>query len=278
MQTPGYPKGDGACGAPCDCGTHPCGEYAFDHRNGSMLTDFLVREYVASANGVLNPNVDGVYIDDAWARGMPSEMDPHAVADMGLSPADGHQLHEGWAANMRAVQRAILAAGAYNWQLMGNSAANAGPLVKPATCTADLRWACGPAAPWAGRPLMYGVTRCACGPQFPCHYAPFNVTCTSQITPLPAWQQDLAAFLLLRGPFAWLGYSWIDCADSPDTPGDPVPYWRPPEMDVDYGVPRGVCAETAPGTGVFVREWTKAAVQFDCNTFTGRVVRTGDPQ
>ena len=28
---------------------------------------------------------------------------------------------------------------------------------------------------------------------------------------LPAFQQDLAAFMLIRGPYAWLGYSWMGC-------------------------------------------------------------------
>jgi hypothetical protein len=31
---------------PCDCGVAPCGEYLWDHRNGSMLRDFLVDECV----------------------------------------------------------------------------------------------------------------------------------------------------------------------------------------------------------------------------------------
>ena len=46
-QTPGHPKGDGDCGAePCDCGAVPCGEYLFDHRNGSMLRDWIVNEHI----------------------------------------------------------------------------------------------------------------------------------------------------------------------------------------------------------------------------------------
>ncbi len=34
--------------------------------------------------------------------------------------------------------------------------------------------------------------------------------------------QDLANFLLLRGPYAWFGYAWIGCSQS---------YIRPPQMD-----------------------------------------------
>lgn len=46
-------------------------------------------------------------------------------------------------------------------------------------------------------------------------------------------------------------------------------YLRPPEMDVDYGVPQDeYCKETAAGSGVFTREWTKASVQIDCKSWT----------
>ncbi len=120
--------------------------------------------------------------------------------------------------------------------------------------------------------------------------------------------QDLANFLLLRGPYAWLGYSWVGCS---------VKYARPPEMDMvracetcwalaqvcvgggggkggvvlcasfpagccacsshppprmayqDYGEPvDATCYETAPNSGVFTRKWTKATVTMDCNTWT----------
>ena len=42
----------------------------------------------------------------------------------------------------------------------------------------------------------------------------------------------------------------------------------PPALNVDYGEPVGLCKETAAGSGVFVREWTKATVQMDCKTYT----------
>ena len=38
------------------------------------------------------------------------------------------------------------------------------------------------------------------------------------------------------------------------------------DVDVDYGVPVGLCFETKPGSGVFARHWTKAVAQHDCNT------------
>ena len=42
----------------------------------------------------------------------------------------------------------------------------------------------------------------------------------------------------------------------------------PEQLNWDYGEPAGLCTETAPNSGVFTREWTKASVKMDCNTWT----------
>ena len=78
-------------------------------------------------------------------------------------------------------------------------------------------------------------------------------------------EQDLANFLLVRGPFAWLGHAWLGCSHV---------YQFPDALNVDYGEPVGgaLCAETKPGSGVFTREWTKASVSMDCNTWTPSIV------
>ena len=39
-----------------------------------------------------------------------------------------------------------------------------------------------------------------------------------------------------------------------------------PELMVDYGVPLAPYSETSPG--VFTREWSKATISMDCNTYT----------
>ena len=36
----------------------------------------------------------------------------------------------------------------------------------------------------------------------------------------------------------------------------------------DFGEPTEVCKETAANSGVFTREWTKASISMDCNTWT----------
>jgi len=81
---------------------------------------------------------------------------------------------------------------------------------------------------------------------------------------LPAFDQDLATFLLARGPYAWLGYGWLGCGNAAGGCSSGM-YQRPTELDLDYGEPTEQCRETGVGTGVFQREWTKASVEMDCN-------------
>lgn len=108
-------------------------------------------------------------------------------------------------------------------------------------------------------------------------------------SPLPQFEEDLAYFLLIRGPYAWLGYGWVSCDVRVDIWGAsnllslnhehrcPVQIdydYRQAELQADYGTPLGTCAETAIGSGVFVRKYAKALVQMDCNTYTGTVTQT----
>jgi hypothetical protein len=48
------------------------------------------------------------------------------------------------------------------------------------------------------------------------------------------------------------------------------PYYRPPQLDVDYGTPVGLCREDTPG--VFSREYTHAHVSMDCATYTPTII------
>ena len=60
--------------------------------------------------------MDGFYFDDEWSAAGPSECDPHAVVDMGLSPAEVDALAAAYAANMAAAYTAVVAAGKFSWQ------------------------------------------------------------------------------------------------------------------------------------------------------------------
>ena len=57
-QPPQSPMNECDCTKECDCGPGlPCGEYLWDHRNGSMLREWLVNEFIGGANGLANPLV-----------------------------------------------------------------------------------------------------------------------------------------------------------------------------------------------------------------------------
>lgn len=85
-------------------------------------------------------------------------------------------------------------------------------------------------------------------------------------------ERDVARFLLVRGPHAFLGTSWVGCEPDggEESGGHNQTYVRPPAVDVDYGTPDGLCAEVRPG--FFVRDFTKAAASHDCSTGKSEIV------
>eukprot|EP01052_Picozoa_sp_SAG31_P053553 SAG31_NODE_13791_length_846_cov_2.890228_1_plen_149_part_00 len=76
-----------------------------------------------------------------------------------------------------------------------------------------------------------------------------------------------AEFLLTRGPYAMLGYSWCGCTNGQQMRP------RAKEWDDDFGEPVGgaACAETGEDTGVFSRSYTKATVEWDCGVGHGKI-------
>ena len=80
----------------------------------------------------------------------------------------------------------------------------------------------------------------------------------------PDLLQDLVNFLLIRGPYSWLGWGWNGCSRE---------YYFPPEFNVDYGQPIGnhVCQETTPNSEVFIRKYSKSTVMMDCKKWQGSV-------
>ena len=114
-------------------------------------------------------------------------------------------------------------------------------------------------------PKLRGLCRPNAFPQSGTYLQQFTAARGHAGWPTPFPLQDLAMFLLARGEYSYLGYAWWGC-------GPPENYTRPSFFDDDYGVPvGGVCAETGVGTGVFVRNYTKADVAMDCNTFTPEI-------
>lgn len=265
LPTPGHPAPDGACSPPaCDVGGVPVGEYLWDPRawnvsvGGTTLGQWWLEEYLFGAAGLGADVVSGAFFDDAWnATTGPSEMDRHAVADMGLSPADLADLAAAYESNMAAVFAEVVRRGKFSWQQMWGGQApgayapnGARPLVRNTTagCAADLAALCAPGSPAQSRMLLYAFSP---GGDDRVHSPA-----------LPYLEQDVASFLLVRGPWAVLGHGWLGCN---------VNFSFPALLDADFGTPLGLCAETAPGSGVWAREWSRAHVSMDCNTWTPNI-------
>mmetsp|Transcript_18552 Transcript_18552/g.44482 ORF Transcript_18552/g.44482 Transcript_18552/m.44482 type:complete len:396 (-) Transcript_18552:25-1212(-) len=268
-QTPEHPSGDGSCVDECDCGDGlPCGEYLWDHRNES-LREWLIESFVLGTEGLGDPSIDGVFLDDGWSNtsqpaaswwpkegycdadviGGPSEEYRNCTLDMGLKQQDTTDITAEWRKTTELVQQAIVERGGYNWQMLSTTS-GAPPRGDVDGCMAFFRSECGPDAPKAR------------------HNAAWMLEFTNpKSLPLEAVTQDLASFLLVRGDFAWIGYGWKGCTSGAATAESMYP--RPEELDVDYGTPKGECEESAPG--VFTRQWTKAQVSFNCSSWSAEI-------
>jgi len=218
------------------------------------LGQWFINSYLFDATGGANPKVSGFFFDDQWNENGPTEYESHSVEDMGLSKADLTDLTNAYWSNMEEVYKEVISRGKFSWQLLwtgqGNSIRNIaetcpGPLVNKATCAADLRKLCQSNSPPQTRFMMYAFT------PGKCNMDPSN---------LADFDQDLANFLLVRGPYAALGHGWLGCSRK---------YVFPEALNKDYGQPQELCHETS--NGVFQRKWSKAVVQMNCNTWTSSI-------
>lgn len=181
--------------------------------------------------------VDGTFSDDVQA--VPQEH-PDAAVNMGLSPVQLLRAQNDTYRYFNTALATLAAGGKYIWQgFNGNQqgdpdGAGAAPIA--GTCAPFMRAICNPA--WQAVPATM---------QWP----------SAQQDKLPV----LAAFLVTRGPYAYIGYGWN---------GQSLPAWDPLWDAYDVGQPAagaaGLCAEGP--AGVFSRQWTNGVAQLDCNTWT----------
>jgi hypothetical protein len=173
--------------------------------------------------------------------GGPTEEDTHCLEDMGLAGDIEFttSMTDAWCDTRHLAFEKVREAGGWFWQMFNEETTPA-----QAQCASTLRAAC---AAGAGSPYYNSTT----------HHQ-----LTGDPSKLPNLDQDLATFLLQRGPYAFLGWGWGGCGFTP---------LFPDIFMADLGEPTGFCSETAPGSGVFTRPWTKAAVSMDCNAYKGTV-------
>jgi hypothetical protein len=170
------------------------------------------------------------------------------IDDLGFDQAQVQAQTEGWQRTMQEVQDAVLAAGGWSWAWF--LPAKPAPFQSTKSCTAYFRSKQTQAYAEGAIQMSMSHTE-ARDPAY--HHSTY--TYTSPVN-------DLASFLLVRGPYAYLGAGWAGCDCYP-------PFY--PGFERDYGVPKGNYSETAPGSAVFAREWTKATVVFNCSSKTAAI-------
>ena len=226
---------DGVCTAKsCDCGRVPCGFYLFDHRQGETkvkgqtLREWFVENMFITPTGLESPAVDGFFVDDFWPKPNPNrswppppsrgrngnpwgdsagDLDGTEIQDCNLSFTDASDLYTGWVANMRPMVHSILnhEPPGFIWQMMnggsgiwadvaGFKGSSKWSVTGKADCAATLRDACR-----ADSKQQTGAFR---------YLPPNNKTLarSGQTLGFIDFAEHLAAFMLMRGPYAWFGY------------------------------------------------------------------------
>jgi hypothetical protein len=197
--------------------------------------------FISSVGAVLDDDaVDGTFTDDV--DGLPAEH-PSAQARIGMTDAELAALRFATQTTSQLLINNLVAAGKYNWQAFGShdtsslpptrrgAALGAGP--SPSTCAAWMRANC--AAATQAAPMLMKMDS-----------SPGNAN------------QTVAAFLIVRPPYGYLGWSW----ESGDEKWDDLFY-------LQAGEPQGLCAE-APA-GVFSRVWSEGTAQLDCNKWAAKL-------
>lgn len=252
-QTPGFPHGDGDCPGPCDCGGVPCGFYLFNHAN-ETLCKWLLDDVVFGPNALGHPSkaIQGVYLDDNWQDfynpidapdcaanpiGGPTEVNSHCIQDTGLTQADTTANTLGWRSMMLELQARMQATQTFSWAFF--TEISWGAPATPHMCKAFFT---NNGTDYYDRALMMGM----------------KVVNRTQDTVM----RDLVTFLLIRGPYAYIGDPWQGCNSEGPSP-------LPPEVLLDYGVPLGNI--TLVGDDTFTREWSNATVSFNCTAYEASV-------
>ena len=213
-------------------------QWVIDWRNADAA-DYFVG---AILNSTFLPGVDATFTDDL--PGVGSE-------DKAMIPAT-RLTNTSVAAIRRATQQAEMSlasalaiSGKFCWDCVGGEDGPAGtsysmnqqpPPNTTAGCTAWFRHYCKPEMQGHGMFLGWSPTQ-------------------------PAPTEAMAAFLIARGPYAFVGGRGL--RDSA-----PTDNWHP-LFGLDVGEPLELCQEHAQG--VFTRRWSKGTAALDCNRYQGEL-------
>lgn len=186
--------------------------------------------------GTASPYVDGTFLDDSQA--IPQEHGS-APTNMGLSAIQLAMLQNDTHTFVQHAISTLAASGHYIWQGFNNNPGGdpdaVAPGPSPTSCVSYMSQGCD--ARWQAVPMTM-------------QWQPDDDGVKEQL---------LAAFLIVRGPYAYVGYGWN---------GGPLPAWDT-LWDTDVGTPVGLCQQPAPG--VFTRLWSNGNATLDCNTWTAQL-------
>jgi hypothetical protein len=191
--------------------------------------------------------VDGVFVDDSTGLGSEHNV---IARRCGMGAAAVADWNENAHAAYVGAWEAVVARGGFGWNLLrdpdGRFALTGGVPSQPtnASCAGYLRAKCGNAS-WEGQRWAM------------------------MMSPQPGSErQSVAAFMLLRGPYAWIGRGWLG--------GDVDTSLVTPELhSLDPGLPLGPCSRsaTADASGeVWVREYSKMTVSLNCSSWSASFV------
>ena len=108
----------------------------------------------------------------------------------------------------------------------------------------------------------------ACNVNNPYLNAPYlaGLSYNGTLNEFPTLMQQLAAFLLARGPYAYLGWGEWGMVWPENVPF-PKQVW-----DLDVGIPLDTVCEPSPHASyVFQRRYSKVSVQLDCKAWKATI-------
>ena len=250
--------------------------YIFDYQGSSpLVSGFYFDDWSAPRCGpgavpprvAISPRVVPCVIPSArWpaSGGFPDPY-PHMVDDMGLTPEEQARISKAYVANMAVIcipdvrgsnprtsncsathtsgphtgtDDELIKRGMFSWQQQWNGQSDptakngccTRPLVNQgSTCAPTLRKLCAADSPAQTRVLNYAFTPGGCGTD------PKNLT-----DPI----QDIANFLLVRGPHAFLGHGWLGCSRECEPPPSPTPRPCSASSPCSRASSRGVATQT----------------------------------
>eukprot|EP00040_Diaphanoeca_grandis_P039805 m.5018 g.5018 ORF g.5018 m.5018 type:complete len:391 (-) comp3944_c0_seq1:269-1441(-) len=214
-------------------------QWFIDWRNPDAAAYFAE----AILNATFLPGVDATFTDDL--PGVPAEH-PEVQPATNMSNDELAKLQFATQMGENYVVTSLAIAGKFCWDCVGGEDGPEGssysmnqvpPPNTPAGCARWFRYYCAPEMQGRG---MFMDWACTGG------------NCTDPKG--DRRNQTLAAFLITRGPYAFIGSRSLRDHN-----------WHP-LFATDVGEPLGLCSETAKN--VFRRVWSKGVASLDCNTYT----------